>query len=177
MLSMQSEQKSNLLKYFIFFAGIMGYLSLIVLLISINIQSKQLDKEDKQIWDDYIISGDIIVKDGVLVYVNPDIKPRLCVSEDVSVIGQRAFQDSQLSEIVLSDKIVEIQDNAFENCDNLDTILIPKSVNTLGGHLFDDCDNLNEVQFSNTGLKSVTIPSSVSVMDGSAFNTCTSYLL
>ena len=55
-----------------------------------------------------------------------------------------------------------IRSNTFENCDTLETIVIPEGIVLIGSSAFEDC----------TSLKNVTIPTTVKYIDNSAFYYC-----
>ena len=58
--------------------------------------------------------------------------------------------------------LLSIPDGAFDECTNLNGIIIPSSVTTIGDHAFSDCDS----------LENVIIPDSVISIGGSAFYGC-----
>ena len=58
--------------------------------------------------------------------------------------------------------VTSIGDNAFDNCQNLTSVTIPKSVISIGNYTFSDC----------YGLTSVTIPNSVTSLGTGTFDYC-----
>ena len=73
------------------------------------------------------------------------------------------------SEVVIPKKIKgiavrEIKDVGFEECNNLESIIIPKGVIAIGFASFYNCSNLT----------SITIPKSVKTIGGVAFSSCNS---
>lgn len=60
--------------------------------------------------------------------------------------------------------VTSIGKNAFENCDNLQSVTIPNSVTSIGNYAFTYCSN----------LQSVTIPNSVTSIGNDAFRNCSS---
>ncbi len=102
------------------------------------------------------------------------------INEGVEIIGSGAFAGSELSEITMADSIKEIKSSAFSNtkinkitlgsnlqiidtaafqgCTNLDKIIIPNGVTTIGISAF-----------AQSGLKEVTIPNSVITISEAAF--------
>ncbi|MGN1298007.1 MAG: leucine-rich repeat domain-containing protein [Clostridia bacterium] len=88
-------------------------------------------------------------------------------------------------EIIEGTKI--IAEGAFKNCTNLDTIIIPNTVTTVGKYAFYYCTNLNNITLPNSitnvesnafqyckSLSDIKIPDSVTNIGSYAFNGCTS---
>ena len=81
--------------------------------------------------------------------------------------------------------VTSIGKEAFERCDNLTSIKIPKSVTSIGSSAFYDCDKLTSITIPNSvtsigssafygceNLTSITIPNSVTSIGSSAFSYC-----
>ena len=81
--------------------------------------------------------------------------------------------------------VTEIEERAFESCDNMKNITIPPSVKTIGAAAFKACFRLKDVEISNGVtriedrafescplLTSVKIPSSVTSIGNFAFSSC-----
>jgi|GEM_PF-5054094 len=71
----------------------------------------------------------------------------IIIPEGAGTIGQRAFQNSGISNITLPDGLRRIEEAAFENCFNLLSIIIPSSVTCIGSNapprrVFEGCTNL-----------------------------------
>lgn len=64
--------------------------------------------------------------------------------------------------VVLPNNLTELKNYAMSYCDNIVTIIIPESVQTIGTNAFEDC----------TSLTSITIPNGVSVINNNTFNGC-----
>lgn len=116
--------------------------------------------------------------------------------ETVETIEELAFSDSNLSEILLPDSLEVIGERAFANCHNLDEIVVPYRVYSigtsafstggLGGFIRVDEDNLNFSNDSNgvlfnkdktillqapSGLTgSYTVPGTVKIIDAYSFS-------
>lgn len=76
-------------------------------------------------------------------------------------IVSNSYQDGRYI-ITFDREITEIGYDAFWDCDNLLSVIIPESVTVIGSYAFQDCNN----------LLSVIIPESVTVIGSSAFSGC-----
>ena len=73
-----------------------------------------------------------------------------------------AFYGTDVSAVILSDNITEIDIGAFAYCSNLISVTIPDSVTVIGDRAFSDC----------SGLTDITIPGSVTEIGQGAFASC-----
>ena len=80
----------------------------------------------------------------------------------VDTIGEKAFYQSSLETITISDGIKTIESQAFGNCASLTSVTISNTVETLGAAVFSKCYELT----------SVTIPSSVTSVGYNVTNSC-----
>lgn len=78
-------------------------------------------------------------------------------NDELMSIGESAFEDSAVSEIILSKNIVEIKDSAFKDS-SLCTINLPEGLHKLGKEAFAGCQ-----------LKNIIIPASLREIPESAF--------
>lgn len=78
-------------------------------------------------------------------------------NDELMSIGESAFEDSAVSEIILSKKIVEIKDRAFKDS-SLCTINLPEGLHKLGKEAFAGCQ-----------LKNIVIPASLCEIQERAF--------
>lgn len=110
---------------------------------------------------------------------------------NVKKIGTHAF-DGRLSEtngkilksVIVSEGITEIDWFAFLECTNLEKVVLPNSLRSMGMQTFLGCTKLKEInipenvtiigssQFQETGLEEITIPESVSIIYSRAFGIC-----
>ena len=89
----------------------------------------------------------------------------LILDEEISEIGNRAFQDcSSLTSIEIPDSVTSIGDYAFHDCSSLANVKLGSSVISIGNYAFAHC----------TSLVSITIPDSVTSIGIRAFYDCTS---
>lgn len=101
----------------------------------------------------------------------------------LKTIGPAAFRNCAISTLTIPNSVEVIDNYAFTNCANLETIIIPNSVLTIGQGAFSDCTKLTNVSIPNsiitlggfdgcTGLTSITIPESVKEITNLAFYGC-----
>ena len=64
------------------------------------------------------------------------------VPSSVTAIGSTAFADTKLNDVKLPDTVKTIEDGAFWYSAGLNTVIIPKSVTTIGNDVFSACDNV-----------------------------------
>ncbi|MBR5806938.1 MAG: leucine-rich repeat protein [Oscillospiraceae bacterium] len=69
-----------------------------------------------------------------------------------------------IEEMILSENLEILDNNAFSGCTNLKSITLPENVNIIGDYAFDGC----------TALISINIPDSVESIGDGAFRNCTS---
>jgi hypothetical protein len=105
----------------------------------------------------------------------------------VRVIGSHAFQNLNITEVVIPNSVTTIGEGAFNECDSLTSITIPNSVTTIGEGAFrgytslasitipNSVTTIGEGAFSGCGsLASITIPNSVTTIGNYAFYRCSS---
>ncbi len=81
---------------------------------------------------------------------------------NITAIGKYAFQNSGLSQLPLTEQIVEIREYAFKGCAKLTEVDIPDRVTMLGGYVFREC----------TGLRTARIGGGVTSVPDYAFYGC-----
>jgi len=78
-------------------------------------------------------------------------------------IPVKAFENSQnLISIIIPTSVNSIEDSAFSSCERLTSIIIPSSVTSIGAGAFSFCES----------LKSITIPSSIPSIKDETFSSC-----
>jgi BspA type Leucine rich repeat region (6 copies) len=103
----------------------------------------------------------------------------------VTSIGAQAFEDDEVTNVVIPSSITNIGDSAFAGCAYLAGVYIPNSVISIGDEAFKSCYSLTSVVIPNSvtsigyavfsdcnGLTSITIPSGVTSIGGEAFYDC-----
>ena len=98
----------------------------------------------------------------------------------VTSIGEGAFRDNQLTEVIIPNSVNSIGEGAFQN-NQLTQVIIPNSVNSIGESAFsyndltqviipDSVNSIGESAFSYNDLTEVIIPDSVNSIGESAFS-------
>ncbi len=115
-----------------------------------------------------IEEGVTSVGNGAFVYCGNDT---IEIAGSVTTIGKEAFLFSRAQKLVLHEGIKKIDTNAFNQCKELRSIILPHSLTSLGYSVFLGCSSLEELILSDnlisfsitniagcTNLKSLTIP-------------------
>jgi len=74
----------------------------------------------------------------------------ITLHDGITEIRQEAFTNSGITNITFSKTLTEIGKGAFENCTNLQTLLIPPSIASIGNGAFINCNGLQTVTFEET---------------------------
>lgn len=99
-------------------------------------------------------------KDGEVTitgYTGTDLEiviPNIIEERSVTVIGEKAFQEYDMTSVIIPNTITLIEDSAFEDCKQLEKIDIPDSVTKISYWAFCGCENLKEVNIG-SGLNSI----------------------
>ena len=72
------------------------------------------------------------------------------IPSNIKVIEENAFESSKLHSCVMSEGLTHIRGSAFYRCEQLENIIIPKTVKWLGDFVFDQCSSLKEIQYKGT---------------------------
>lgn len=87
------------------------------------------------------------------------------IPKGTEYIEENAFNDcKELTSIVIPSSVIEIGDGAFRDCTALTSVVIPKSVRKIGRIAFWRCEGLTEI----------AVPKSVTEIGDKAFSECTS---
>ena len=96
------------------------------------------------------------------------VVPALIDGKKVSTLGESALATlNNVTEIVVSGYVTEIQAYAFRDCTKLATLKLPEHVATLGAGVFSGCTGFKAIDF---------IPNSVTKMGERVFENCTTTL-
>lgn len=82
----------------------------------------------------------------------------------VTEIGERAFECSSITSVIIPDSVTSIGECAFLCCNSLTSVTIPDGVTKIGDAAFARCPSLT----------SVSIPKSVTSIEGNPFSGCSS---
>ena len=82
-----------------------------------------------------------------LIAVLYEIHEKYIVEGQVKTIGFYAFYgQAKMTDIGLSNTLIELEGNAFANCNGLTDIYIPENVQKIGANCFDQMNNLSKIQ-------------------------------
>lgn len=115
------------------------------------------------------IDGNLYSKDGtILLQYALGKKDEYFVTPDsVTTINHSAFQDcDNITSVIIGDSVTTIEWHAFEDCDNLTSVLIGDNVTTVSYMSFSCCKSLN----------SIVIPDSVTYIGMRAFCDCSNLI-
>lgn len=133
-----------------------------------------------------IVIPETVTSIGNLAFMNTDIE-EVKIPDSVTTIGYAAFREcgalktvtfesgcelkvieyntfescGSLTEIVIPEKVTEIQDRAFYGCSSLETVTIPASVTSIGERVFENCPKLTTVNVANETQKNQLINAGV----------------
>jgi hypothetical protein len=112
----------------------------------------------------FAATTDFTVVNGVLTkYTGTQENVRIPTT--VKTIGDYAFQEcTEIEKIVILESVTTIGRYAFAQCENIKKITVPNSVTAIGNFAFYEC----------TGLKSITLSSQLKTIGISSFSGCSS---
>lgn len=134
-------------------------------------------EEIAEIYESMYEEGGLLIKDifyeinegektaTIISHNNPTGKISIPESIDgykITAIGEYAFYEAELTEIILPETIETIGSAAFYKCSNLENISLPNSLISIDSFAFAEC----------TSLKSIDIPTSTQNIDNFAFINC-----
>lgn len=102
-------------------------------------------------------------------HTNPKIEQYINVNNqtyEVIVIGKSSFRKTNIEDIIIPDSVTSIGDSAFSGCTKLINIEIPTSVTSIGNSAFNYCKSLTNIE----------IPTSITSIGESTFSGCTSLI-
>lgn len=110
---------------------------------------------------------------------------KIDISGDVTTIPKEMFYDSKVEEVILSNKITEIQDSAFIGCDMLKKINLENSLKTIGDSAFaraftkdeeikitipESVDSMGEGVFFNSNIDEVNLLANITLLPANTFS-------
>lgn len=124
---------------------------------------------------------------GKVLYKCKNVSGAFVIPNDIVSVTEGAFKECiNLTSVDLSNSsITSLGSSTFENCENLQTAVLPNTITSLGGNLFYKCYNLQTVNIPSgvttlkdglfrdcNKLQSVTIPNSVTSIERLVFAGC-----
>lgn len=109
--------------------------------------------DDYNVWLYDENASDFFVWNGCLFAYRGSSKTPV-IPSGVCGIGDKVFENSDITGVTIPEGVRYINNGAFENCASLKNIKIPKSVQKIGEYAFYECSSLSSVTFS-VGLKSI----------------------
>lgn len=99
-------------------------------------------------WNNYFVEGSTVYSKDKKTLIKYDCKnydESFTVPDFVETIGYNAFKNNaNIKTVEIHDHVKMIDNNAFQNCDNLEEIFFGK-VEKAGHYVFDNCKNLKKV--------------------------------
>ena len=113
---------------------------------------------------DYVCSNNcLFTKDKkVLFYFFHNGEDTLDIPNGVEKIGDDAFSESVIRDVVIPMSVTEIGQNSFADCSNLEKIYLPQSVEKIGSAAFARCEK----------LYGVYLPEQLRIIESQAFTNC-----
>lgn len=134
------------------------------------------------------VPPEVVIEIGLCAFESTTLSGPLFLPEDVITIGYAAFRETNISSIQFSNKLVTIDDCAFESCMALSgDLLFPNSLRHIKVLAFSNCsaswgrlelpsglEEIGSSAFSNAGFfkGSLSIPINLSVIPDWAFSDC-----
>lgn len=146
-----------------------------------NKNNKEDDKKDEP-------QGEDVVKDNKIFYTTIEGTELMLNSTNFAVFGanllSNTYEDGQ-GVLTFDDAVTTIGEDAFKECDLLESIILPDAVTEIGEQAFAYCVCLKDVTIGSgvtvigqaafdycVNLKSITIGSRVTVIGQAAFSNC-----
>lgn len=118
------------------------------------------------------IDGVLYTKDGTTLVAYPNKKGATYeVPDGVTTIGELAFYGTEVAEVTFPKTLTSIKSIAFQGCENLKKIELPKMVNAIDDWTFSYCSQLTDVYANMTAPSA--IPNNVFTTNADAYATIT----
>ena len=86
------------------------------------------------VWIPSVIDGRYVTEIGNSAFLRAFYIDTVIIADTVNKIGVAAFQESNVRQVFLPEGLETIERQAFFNCHELETIVIPSTVETIGEH-------------------------------------------
>ena len=130
--------------------------------------------------------SDAEVDNGCLTKYNGDsAETDIIIPDDVTSIGDNAFEYSDITSVIIPGTVKKIGKNAFNSCSYLENVIIENGVAIIEEGAFNDCANLESIDIPSSiiaigksafegcdSLTSIDIPNSVKAIEDSTFKDC-----
>lgn len=142
----------------------------------------------KMSWNELLKNRMICVSRNMLYagYNNYKLEGILIISKKIEIIAFRSFTSCQgLTAVYLQDGIKRIENEAFQNCKNLETISLPYSLYMIGEQAFCGCEKLQKLYMKEgmkhietqafdgcTALRTLEMPETIVSIGPCAFGQC-----
>ncbi len=94
---------------------------------------------------------DVLYIDNHLIKAKETLSGKYIIKDNTKTIAEEAFynfEGKKLTNVIIPDSVICIDDDAFSNCVNLTAITLPKSLKEIGNGAFGDCSYLTDVFYS-----------------------------
>ena len=91
---------------------------------------------------------DSLVSIGTCAFVSCQNLKSVKFSKNLTTLSESAFRSSGLENITIPDTITTIEDSCFEGCSMLVFVILPDSIQHLGGGVFSNCPSNLKVTFA-----------------------------
>ena len=121
------------------------------------------------------LSGDIVIPESISYDGNNYVVIRAT---------NGAFQNTDITSIILPNSITSLGNNCFEKCNNLISVKLPDNITSLGDNTFSSCSKLSSIKlpdtltslgkycFSHCYLTSLILPNSITTLEKGCFLDC-----
>ena len=156
--------------------------------LNVHVGSDAFNRCHSDLYTDYEYGRYVRVNDNpyaILVKILNTYYATYKIHEDTYVISENSFQyHSQLTSIIIPDKVKNIGNGAFYYCSNLSGVTLGKGVTRIGEDAFYHCTSMTSINLPDglveicedafwiTGLTSIVIPDSVISIGNHAFEAC-----
>jgi uncharacterized repeat protein (TIGR02543 family) len=156
--------------------------------LNVHVGSDAFNRCHSDLYTDYEYGRYVRVNDNpyaILVKILNTYYATYKIHEDTCVISENLFQyHSQLTSIIIPDKVKNIGNGAFYYCSNLSSVTLGKGVTRIGEDAFYRCISMTSINLPDglveicedafwiTGLTSIVIPDSVTSIGNHAFEAC-----